>query len=323
MGSNKKPLVSFIIAYYNLPSEMLCECIESILSIDKLPREDKEIIVVDDGSSVSPIQAAGALMDEVVYVRQKNRGLSAARNTGLSAATGEYIQFVDADDKMMPAAYGHCIDILRHDSPDMLMFDFTNSDASDGGSNVDSPMMTGHELMRSQNIKGAAWAYLFRKRILGDLRFTVGIYHEDEEFTPLLLLRANTVVKTSAKAYFYRVREGSIMTSASLRRRLKRLSDVEQALFRLQLQAATLPPEYGIALNRRVHQLTMDYIYNIIVLTRSRHYLLRKTERLRSRGLYPLPPKGYTLKYRLFSRLANSKTGLGLLMLAVPLLKKA
>ena len=54
------------------------------------------------------------------------------------------------------------------------------------------------------------------------------------------------------------------------------------------------------ALQRRVAQLTMDYLYNIIRLTRSRHYLKRKIQELRRLGLYPLPAKAYTAKYTLF-----------------------
>ena len=322
MENNKPPLVSFIIAYYNLPSKMLCECIESVLSLSQLPREDMEIILVDDGSSTSPIETIGQLIDEVVYIRQRNRGLSAARNTGLSAAIGEYIQFVDADDYLIADGYGHCIDIIRRDRPDMLMFEFTSKENSADTAYQDMPLMRGSELMRTHNIRGTAWAYLFKKNILGDLRFTVGIYHEDEEFTPLLLLRANTVMMTTAKSYFYRVRNDSIITSTDLRKRLKRLSDVQQILFRLQLKAATLPLELSAALTRRVHQLTMDYIYNVIVLTRSRHYLWRKIEQLRSKGLYPLPQKDYTVKYKWFSKIANSKTGLRILLLALPFLKR-
>ncbi len=86
--------------------------------------------------------------------------------------------------------------------------------------------------------------------------------------------------------------------------------------------ADTLPNNDRLALQRRVAQLTMDYIYNVIIETRSRHYLDRKLASLRSEGLFPLPDRDYTTKYKWFRRMTNSSLGLSLLMRALPLLKK-
>ena len=72
MKSNK-PLVSFIITYYNLPVQMLCKCIDSILALS-LNSDEREIIVVDDGSEVSPMNGLMHYGDEIIYVRQKNQG---------------------------------------------------------------------------------------------------------------------------------------------------------------------------------------------------------------------------------------------------------
>ena len=79
---NEKPLVSFILTYYNQPVQMLCECIDSILALSLRPFE-REIIVVDDGSRVSPMNGLMQYGDEIIYVRQKNSGLSMARNKGI------------------------------------------------------------------------------------------------------------------------------------------------------------------------------------------------------------------------------------------------
>ena len=77
-----------------------------------------------------------------------------------------------------------------------------------------------------------------------------------------------------------------------------------------------------LALLRRVHQLTMDYIYNVIVETRNRKYLNRQLAELGSHGLFPLPDKDYTSKYTWFRRLSNSQAGRRLLMRIIPLMKK-
>jgi hypothetical protein len=163
---------------------------------------------------------------------------------------------------------------------------------------------------------------MFQQSILGNLRFTPGISHEDEEFTPLLLLRAETVCVTDAEAYFYRQRPESIITSKHIRARLGRLENFRAIINRLNISADRMPVNEKTAMQRRIAQLTMDYLYNIIRLTGSRHYLERKMEILRKEGLFPLPDKDYTAKYTWFRRLSNSPTGISLLMRIIPLMKK-
>ncbi len=296
----EKPLVSFIIAYYDLPVRMLCECIDSIRSLSLHPAE-REIIVVDDGSKDSPVNQLMHYGDDIIYVRQQNKGLSGARNTGIQMATGQYLQFIDADDLLLQTPYNYCLQQLRATHPDMLVFDFSRTGKNP--CNPCNPLFKKHsgaDYMRHYNIRGSACCYLFHRSILGDLRFTTGIFHEDEEFTPQLILRAETLIVTNAQAYLYRQREDSITTVTSKRHLVQRLEDTRGIILRLSTLADRLPSDDRAALQRRIAQLTMDYLYNIIRQTRSRHYLLRKISLLRRDGLYPLPNKCYTLKYTLF-----------------------
>lgn len=318
-NQKERPLVSFIIPYYELPVKMLRECLDSILALS-LRTAEREIIVVDDGSDESPLPVLGDYRDQMIYLRQPHGGLSEARNSGLHMASGEYIQFVDADDRLLQAPYEHCLDLMRFSHPEMVVFDFTSTPEED---NIyeDSAIQSGAEYMRNNNLRGTAWGYLFHRSILGDLRFTSGIYHEDEEFTPLLMLRASTLIHTDARAYVYRRRPESIITSSNIRNRLKRLNDAKGVILRLNTIADRLPTEERTALQRRVAQLTMDYLYNVIRQTRSRHYLDRRIEELRRQGLFPLPDRDYTMKYTWFRRLSNSETGLALLMRVIPLIR--
>lgn len=316
----EKPLVSFILTYYNLPVKMLCECIDSILALTMQPCE-REIIVVDDGSDSSPMNDLMKYGDDIIYIRQQNKGLSEARNTGIQSARGVYLQFVDGDDMLAKASYEHCLDIVRTNGPDMVVFDFTKSSVKDKAIQ-DSAPQSGSEYMRHHNIRGTACGYLFKKTILGNLRFTPGIWHEDEEFTPQLLLRAERVSVTDAEAYLYRVRPNSIITDDHVSSKTKRLNDMEGIILRLNTMADRMPTDDKTALQRRVAQLTMDYLYNIIRQTGSRDYLERKIGELRSIGLFPLPDRHYTTKYTWFRRLSNSQTGRRLLMRIIPLMKK-
>lgn len=315
-----QPLVSFVITYYDLPVKMLHECLDSIMALSLRPSE-REIIVVDDGSDKSPLSDLKAYADDIIYIRQRNLGLSEARNTGLRMASGRYVQFIDGDDRLVQAPYEHCIDLVRFSHPEMVVFTVATTLPKDS-TYEDSPLQSGSAYMRNNNIHGSACGYLFLRSILGDLRFTPGIYNEDEEFTPQLLLRAESICVTDAEAYHYRRRPNSIITSSNIRKRLKRLNDTKDIIRRLNTLADRLPTEDRTALQRRVAQLTMDYLYNVIRQTQSRHYLDRRLEELRQAGLFPLPDRDYTQKYVWFRRLSNSQKGLSLLMRAIPLIKE-
>ena len=88
---NDAPIVSFIIPYHNEPVDMLRECVDSMIRLS-LKQDEREIIIIDDGSDYCPINELDDIKDHIIYVRQKNSGLSAARNRGLDIASGQFIQ---------------------------------------------------------------------------------------------------------------------------------------------------------------------------------------------------------------------------------------
>ena len=316
------PLVSFVITNYNLPVNLLSKCIDSVLALSLRPYE-REIIMVDDGSDLSPINDLVDYDNEIIYVRQKHSGVSIARNTGIQMARGRYLQFIDGDDYLLQAAYEHCLDIIRYNQDiDVVLFNFTHSESLKEATYNDSEKMRGADYMRNHNIQGSVCSCLFRKAARGSLLFTPGIqYGEDEEFTPQLLLRADCICFTDAKAYFYRTHEASATHQTTADSKQQRLDDLLTVLLYLHSTADTLPTDERTALQRRVAQLTMDYIYKIIILTRSKQELFTRIESLKSYGLFPLPNKKYTSKYNWFRRLTNSKTGLLLLLRTLPLMR--
>jgi len=102
----------------------------------------------------------------------------------------------------------------------------------------------------------------------------------------------------------------------------KRLDDAEYVIFELDHLAATLPSAERIALQRRVAQLSMDHIYNVIMNTHSEKLLDEYLDRLRKRGLFPLPDRDYTIKYSYFRKMINTKLGKKILLRTLPLMKK-
>ncbi|MFC2333985.1 MAG: glycosyltransferase family 2 protein, partial [Prevotella sp.] len=139
--------------------------------------------------------------------------------------------------------------------------------------------------------------------------FTPGIYHEDEEFTPRLMLKAKNIYATKSEAYFYRQRSNSIINNKSHAHTDKRLKDILGVIIHLREIALQVEPEQKKALNRRVSQLTMDYLYNIIHLTHSHKQFNGAIEELKKQQLYPLSTMNYSRKYTLFRKMIETKVG--------------
>jgi glycosyltransferase involved in cell wall biosynthesis len=320
-----QPLVSFIVACHNLPIPLLCECIDSILALS-LAENEREIIIVDDGSETSPINGLTQYGSDIIYVRQHHAGVSVARNRGLQMAHGSYIQIIDGDDYLLKAPYDHCLDLIRNSQQpiDVVIFDFTKTLSSKAKELYqDSSLMSGSEYMRNHSIHGTACGYLFRQAVRSELAFTPGIeYGEDEEFTAQLLVRAEVICVTDAQAYYYRQRKTSAVHQQDDSKKTKRLNDSLEVIVKLHLLEDRLPHHDRLALQRRVAQLTMDYIYNTIMLTHSRKALESCLEELRQQGLFPLPDRDYTQKYKWFRRMSNSTFGRAILLNTLPLMKK-
>ncbi len=92
------PRVSVVIPTYNR-ARYLVEAIESVLT---QTLADREVIVVDDGSTDDTPAVIAPYLDRVRFLRQENRGLAAARNAGIREARGEFVAFLDSDDRFDP-----------------------------------------------------------------------------------------------------------------------------------------------------------------------------------------------------------------------------
>ena len=311
----EKPLLSFIVTCYNLPEDMVIECLDSIMALS-LRDKEREIIVVDDGSDVCLFNALNDYSQQIIYIRQPNQGLSVARNTGLQMASGEYIQFVDGDDYLISEIYERCLDLVRYENPDMVLFDFTRGKVKNTDYSVPQAI-DGTTFMRHNNLHATACGYVFSRRILMGLRFTPGLLHEDEEFTPLLILRAERLFDTKLTAYFYRERKVSITGSRNNKSVIKRLNDIERTLIYLKEKHENMPRLEKYAMERRIAQLTIDYLYSIMKLTGSEKQLETRIERLKAQRLYPLPDRRYTKNYTLFRFLMKSKLSRNMLLKTV------
>ena len=112
------PKVSVIIPTYNR-ADFLEEAIESVLSQDY---KDFELIVIDDGSTDETRDIIKAYPGSVVYIYQDNRGVSYARNRGIKKSSGEYIAFLDSDDKWLPKKLSSQMDFLERNPHALICY---------------------------------------------------------------------------------------------------------------------------------------------------------------------------------------------------------
>lgn len=294
------PLISFIITYHNEPEVLLKACLESIQALP-LEKDEAEIIVVDDGSE-NPCP-----MDDGRWTmyRQAQAGLSVARNTGISHAHGRYIQFVDADDCLVPVVYEAVLEQLRKEAADIILFKMTTASPQPSPkkreiSHSNSPLLRGQGslFLLHHNLRAAACAYAFRRETLGDLRFYPGLFHEDELFTPLLFLRAKSICELDIAAYFYRQHPDTITHSISQEKVQKRLDDIHFIISKLNNLGEPI-------LDRRIQQLTVDYLQKTWTLTNSLRELRKRIRELRDEGLLPLPLRRYSLRYLFVASITN------------------
>jgi len=247
-------VISYIIPYYNLPAAMLEECVQSILKVGT-DLADHEIIIIDDASQVDLSERMYAIDPTIIYHRRaENGGLSVARNTGLELSNGNFIQFVDGDDKLLIESYRQMILRLKESNADLLLFNTR-----------DMPLQTGNYYLMNNNLKASACGYIFRPELLNGLRFVPHLIHEDELFTPLLIERTTKVLPTAFKPYFYRQRSGSITHRKDTEWVEKRLDDIRFIIEQL----TSGNHRWSKGLQRRADQLMMDYIYQSFCLTRS------------------------------------------------------
>jgi glycosyltransferase involved in cell wall biosynthesis len=167
-GQNKAPLVSVIIPCYN-HARFLPEAIESALSQTHL---SVEVIVVDDGSRDNTAEVAARFPD-VMCLRQQNQGLAGARNAGLRASCGEYVVFLDADDRLTPSAIeAHLSCFEQHPEAGFVVGDIDQINLN--GGHVDSPrwpLLRGNyyeELLRVNHVANTI-AVMFRRSLLEQL----------------------------------------------------------------------------------------------------------------------------------------------------------
>ncbi|MBQ4425760.1 MAG: glycosyltransferase [Lachnospiraceae bacterium] len=229
--------ISIIVPVYKV-EEYLDACVQSLLN-QTWP--DLEIILVDDGSpdtSGSLCEKYAVIDSRVRVLHQENGGLSAARNSGLALAEGDYIAFIDSDDWIDPDMMESMLEALEKEQADIALCGWHNEiekSTVQRDEKEDPPALpdqlppegtfTAREALAKLSEPGGvafviACNRLARRKIYEDFRFPEGKLHEDEFTAHILLSRAEKIVALARPFYHYRRHGGTITGSAGSIRRL-------------------------------------------------------------------------------------------------------
>lgn len=233
-------LVSIIIPIYNV-APYVEKCLRSVMA---QTYRKLEVIIVDDCGTDNSMEIVGELLAEnensdmlfKILHHEKNRGLSAARNTGMQAATGDYIYFLDSDDQIAP----YCLELMverakKYPKCQMVFagahvpngkhrwLDYKHKfylpEYSDNRDGLQKSMLKRYVLGMT------AWNKLISRDFIvkHGLQFSEGLIHEDELWNFQIASYIQTACFIRQNTYLYNIRENSIVTAVNTDIKIKRL----------------------------------------------------------------------------------------------------
>jgi glycosyltransferase involved in cell wall biosynthesis len=260
-----KKLVSVIIPCFNA-QRWLAEAIDSCLN-QTYPH--LEIIVVDDGSTDKSLQIIKSYQDQITWVTGLNRGGNYARNKGFALSKGEYIQYLDADDYILPDKIASQVEVLEKMGGDVAYGDWRyEKHLPDGTSYLEEVEVCGpkQDFLESL-LSNDRWVPLVGLLFTREAVINKGVWDEklkaaqDRDFLITIAINDGKFVYQSGCHSIYR-RHGDITVSTSCRLRwLNCHSQVMEKAEKKLSQLGKLWPNYRQALATAYFDFSRDYLY--------------------------------------------------------------
>lgn len=220
---NNAPLLSIVAAVYN--GEKFLDAFFRCIEQQQL--DDIEIIVVNDGStdnSLAILEAWQTRFPHLKIISQKNQGVSAGRNTGLTVATGKYVTFPDIDDKIYPGMYPTLLGMAEENRLDVATcngrYVYENGRDPQPIFPTDrlssTRVLAGHiwlkQALDSRKFLHVTWLNIYRLSFIrqNDFSFEPGLRHQDIPWTTEILLAAERVQYTDQAFYDYYIHSESV-----------------------------------------------------------------------------------------------------------------
>ena len=233
-------VISIIIPIYNV-EKYVAECLNSVIS-QTYDHSKIECIIVDDctpDNSMNIVnEIIGNYKGEMTFITRRhkeNKGLSAARNTGISIATGEYLYFLDSDDYIYPNSLELLMEgVEKNKDIDMVVGNFFDERINKLQMNIhNNEMLKSIDLLYFGKMENKSASNKLIKRKLfsiHDLRFPVGRYYEDIVLNYQLFSHVKKVYVVSQCTYFYRDNLNGIIRKQSIEKLSKSIDDYLYAL---------------------------------------------------------------------------------------------
>jgi len=215
--------ISVLIPIFNVEA-YLEQCLDSVLAQSLQPYEVILVYEQSDDQSLSICELYARKYNHFKVVRQKVKGLSASRNTGLDHATGDYVVFLDSDDfisenmlaVMCSKAVNSDADIVKCGI--QLYFNDSRIEKMKGMADYELALQNETDFFQalfSHKFNPSVCNAIYRRSLFSDLRFVEGKMMEDNFITPYLLLVSKKIVTIPDGLYYYRQRPGSTMHAFS------------------------------------------------------------------------------------------------------------
>lgn len=258
---------------YNV-QDYLERCVNSLLS-QKLDDESYEILMINDGSTDNSFKKANQIAEKkfnIKLIHQENKGLGGARNTGIINASGKYILFLDADDKLCENSLGKLLNIAEKNNLEILEFAARgmdkNGDQVYSASNKSTKIMDGFEYFEKVRYMDSACNKLYKRDFLikNNLLFKEKIYIEDFEFNTRTFSLAKKVMATDIiGAYFYQT-PNSITRHNNKEKLAKMINDIKLVISNIHkqfLEAENIVPAENFYLEK-LNYLTATLFYKML-----------------------------------------------------------
>lgn len=229
MKYNIDKYVSVIIPVYNT-EKYLESCLDSIVNQEL---NNYEIIIINDGSTDNSSEIAKKYANNysfILYFEQDNKGLAATRNLGIERASGKYIYFMDSDDLLEENSLNILYNLAEENKLDAVFFDadvffdYTNNEKKIYNYHrqksyglYDNGQELFNDLINNKEFLASACLYFIRTDIIRkfELKFPIGIIHEDELFTVKLMMVIKKCMHINEQYFKRRIRKNSIVTSSN------------------------------------------------------------------------------------------------------------
>lgn len=214
MDSYMQPLVSVIVPVYKV-EKYLKNCLNSLIN---QTYKNWEAILVDDGSPDS----SGEICEDYAardprfkVIHKPNGGLSSARNAGIDISGGKYVFFLDSDDFLHCNALEKLTEYAEQTNTDIVQCDFLR------GTDVIFPEILeasfldydNHSIFTSFAAKIITCGKLYKRNVIGDIRFPEGLINEDDFTTWKFYYNSRKIAVTNTPYYYYTVNPSSIMAN--------------------------------------------------------------------------------------------------------------